>query len=57
VLAWISPQASPGATSKLNIIPLLWCSAMWQWAIHNARAARLAASQLATALQRGDLEV
>ena len=25
--------ASAGATSKLNIIPLSWCSAMWQCAI------------------------
>src|SRR5687768_6739875 len=26
--------AVAGSTLKLNIIPLSWCSAMWQWAIH-----------------------
>jgi hypothetical protein len=25
--------ASAESTSELNIIPLSWCSAMWQWAI------------------------
>ena len=31
---WLQAEdAAAGATSKLNIIPLSWCSAMWQCAI------------------------
>ena len=30
----LGASSSAGATSKLNIIPLSWCSAMWQCAIH-----------------------
>jgi hypothetical protein len=31
----IAGSGSQGATLKLNIIPLSWRSAMWQWAIHS----------------------
>lgn len=26
-----------GSTLKVNIMPLSWCSAMWQWAIHTPK--------------------